>query len=351
MFKFLKQKGIPRAADTRGRLLCLFFVFVVLIFSVAPTAFAGDGTGGTTGSSTGSSISETEDQFPDQTMPTAVSPADFKHEFNFTVYCWYESVYSGDLMMTGMGGGDSSVSNYIDLSLDDPDNILAKTWSAVESAYGYIGVIGASFLLLSFFTEMIEKSTTDNFSTDHLVRMLLKLFAGIMLITIGPDVVKYLVQFGSALYSDVKAIVANAGGVAVTNVVLKNAYFKLKDSGIWSGIGYMLAILTPSLFVTLAKIGFTAIAMGRVIELTLRMLFAPIGMANLYSNGTNAPGIRYMKRLLAVSIQGVLIYAVIILYPILLGTGVNLIKSVAMSFIAVGAAAKSQSVANDIVGA
>lgn len=341
MIKCKKQKGIPHTADMRGRLLRLFAVFFIIMFSIAPTAFA----------SSGSSISETEDQYPTQTMPVTVLPTDFKHEFNFTIYCWYESVYNGDLMLTGMTGGGSSVENYIKLSLDDPDNILYKAWSSLENAYNYTAAIGVSFLLLYFFIELIEKSTTDNFTTDHIVRMLLKLIAGVVLITLGLEFVKNVVTLGNSFYTDIQsAITGAAGGSPITNVVVKNAYFKLKDCGIWDGIGYMLAIIVPSLFVTLAKIGFTAVALGRVIEMCLRMLFAPIGMSNLYSNGSNAPGIRYMKKLLAVALQGVLIYAVIIIYPILLSTGVNLVKSVAMTFVAVGAAAKSQSVANDIVG-
>ena len=91
-------------------------------------------------------------------------------------------------------------------------------------------------------------------------------------------------------------------------------------------------------------------------------LFLPIPIADVYKDGLNSKGIRYIKKLIALFIQGAIILLVVMASSLLQGSVQQAVNGVASTilgmfynigliFVTVMVIFKSQNIANDIVGA
>ena len=75
---------------------------------------------------------------------------------------------------------------------------------------------------------------------------------------------------------------------------------------------YLLGAIVMFLLVFVSNLSTLFIGFTRLIELTIRALFSPIAVADIFTHGIQSPGIRYMKKIAALSIQ----FAVIVVINI-----------------------------------
>ena len=52
-----------------------------------------------------------------------------------------------------------------------------------------------------------------------------------------------------------------------------------------------------------SNISVMFIAISRIVELSVRAMFAPVGVADLFGDGNHAAGIRYLKKIFALALQ------------------------------------------------
>ena len=89
-----------------------------------------------------------------------------------------------------------------------------------------------------------------------------------------------------------------------------------------------IQLIVPYLITWFPTILVKVACYARSIEIIVRTMLAPIGMADIYSEGTRGPGFRYLRKFLAVNLQAVVIlgilYAATILNTALLASGLGL---------------------------
>ena len=123
--------------------------------------------------------------------------------------------------------------------------------------------------------------------------------------------------------------------------------FFSQDVGI-PGIAQLLIIIVSLL-----------VCIGRLVESLIYRAMLPLGMASIYNGGLHSSGFRYIKKCIAIEIQGAIVFAVFVgstfisnfdSLEILATFGVSALFDVAIGLAGMAVVVKSKSIANDIVG-
>ena len=120
-------------------------------------------------------------------------------------------------------------------------------------------------------------------------------------------------------------------------------------------VGYIIVAFIPYSILWVLSFIVKAMMWVRIIELVVRILFAPIGLADFAKGGTHSNGIRYFKKLMAVALQGVCMFAVMIVFKnicgVLLESGLGgYFGMIVLGFAMVGTLKKTGDIANEILG-
>lgn len=161
--------------------------------------------------------------------------------------------------------------------------------------------IAAVLLTMHLLIELMEKMTNDSFSSDQFIKLLIKFVFGIIIISHATEWSIQFMNIGAKLTNDI-----------MTEITVTKITVDIPDkTGFLETIGTMLILAIPLLVSFLLKVAIFFISFSRIIEMILRAMFAPIGCADVVSGGSHSAGIRYLKRMLAISIQGALMVAVV----------------------------------------
>ena len=214
-------------------------------------------------------------------------------------------------------------------------------------------VIGRIFCLLYFLISLMESATRDSFTVEVFLKSLIKLI--VIFVIFDPNTISSIVEFIGGIESKVmfrinKALDTSMGGISTE---LESLMWKIKYNGIWSGIGM---IIEGGLFAITSLVSIAVVllvAFGRAIEIAIYQAMLPLGMSSIYNGGLNSPGFRYIKKLLALYLQGAIMYI-----TVFIGSSITLIKdpvigtliTVVVALATAMIVARSKGIANDIVG-
>ena len=94
----------------------------------------------------------------------------------------------------------------------------------------------------------------------------------------------------------------------------------------------------------------------RVLDITSRVIFAPIGMADIVNDGVNSSGMRYLKKLLGSLLQGAIIVVCVKSYNIVMPIVAQMKgmaewgMSIILSFVLISLIFKASAIASEVVG-
>jgi len=200
-----------------------------------------------------------------------------------------------------------------------------------------------------------------------------KMIVAVFLISNGYTIMLKFQQVGldflSMFYDFASDMGLSGSGEAIeNNAKLKELYKSYtgatwpKEPGWIDGIknlvtGRALTLLLAWLFTFVVKIVIYLVVFMRILEIFLRTMFAPIALSDMFYNGLNSTGFRFLKNYLAVSLQVVVIYGCIVLYNVLMADvasdvarSIFLVKYLGLTAATVGILFKSQSLIKEFVG-
>lgn len=184
------------------------------------------------------------------------------------------------------------------------DELFSKIMkdSRFTNIVAVITTVGVSIMILYFLIDMADKASSKNINYEYFIKTFIKLALAYMLITNSMTIIQYMVSAGSAL---AKELSAAEGGNSFFADPAKVSMLKkgLKKVGIIDSVGYLLKILISYLVVMVSNISVMFIAISRIVELSVRAMFAPVGVADLFGDGNHAAGIRYLKKIFALALQ------------------------------------------------
>lgn len=283
-------------------------------------------------------------------------------------------------------------------------NVLKTAFSS-ESVSNMLTIfisVSATVLTLYLFIEVANRATTEQLTMERLIIILVKFFAAFVILVNIKELIMVLFDIDVAIYDMVQAATKDAleegssfGGLKFFPGInpdpsqfpstfagdLKKAF---EDAGYGEGImsyvnnmSSFFTCMLLKLFTTVINIACYLVVIGNAISLIVRTIFAPLGIVQMFEDGSKSAGIRYLKKFLAdgltlAAILGVL-YAVsrlqggVITASIpdawnnnltanadVLDTVLNLkgpgLSILALQLAGVGAMFKASQIANDIVG-
>lgn len=212
--------------------------------------------------------------------------------------------------------------------------------------------IGVGLLLLYFFLALIDRATSDNFTVEVGIKLLLKLVAGYMLMEIIlPN------ESGSSLIVEIFNIFAkitdpDVADMRVTREVY-NEVMETLNAGFFAAFAKIVRIGAPAIVRWIMKIACLGTAIGRLLEATLLVVFSPIGVANVFNSSSagNSSGVRYLKKIAVIAFQGAIISASLYMIEafIYYNNGWNVFVNLAVMFAGTSFIGKSKSIANEII--
>ena len=202
----------------------------------------------------------------------------------------------------------------------------------INSAIPAFSAIGIAIAAIHFLVGMIGMVTSDRMTIESWIKYWAKLIVSIAAILYSADLFELFWDFGNAIttYTADKISFASVGAAnpydqmfyglckILDTLVAPSAKTVAGSAiaaatGLGSIVGLIVAMFVALLFMCMGIMAgicmlvVMVLAITRVLEITIRGAFLPIGIASLSDDGWHGSGGRYFKKLFAVAIQSGLI--------------------------------------------
>lgn len=246
----------------------------------------------------------------------------------------------------------------------------APFWTTMQSAYGTLSAIGAGLALFWCMLELIEKASTGHITGEFMLQLGIKFTIAALVISSGGEIANDLITFGNGIASALAGKLSMAGPDTTNtaqDTLFLGFYEKIKDANIFDCLGAMLPLILSAFLMRLCTIILFVLLAGRMIDIGVRYIFFPIGASDVFTAGLHSPGFRYMRRMVASVLQGIVMYTALVVGQSLMTADVNKIIGVTDHYTVsgvllnsiwpiivivstVGAMLKASSITNDIMG-
>jgi hypothetical protein len=250
------------------------------------------------------------------------------------------------LLVSGSVGGGTAVSS--GASALNISGILRMSYNICQDI---VLPIADCMLIMYFLITLTEKASHDNFSLEQFGKELMKVVIYHILIINTFALMMQILSFGNALiretnsylispsdtygYREVPTVfgelIGNGSGKVYINGQAADQYDAIKSqSDALAGKSFMKQLTSGDLItyiITLLKYGFFLLApfvisviaygamimaaLSRVLQISIRLPLAPIGLADLYNGGIHSRGMSTLKGLIALAAQGMVILMII----------------------------------------
>lgn len=279
-----------------------------------------------------------------------------------------------------------------------------NAWEALGNLQeGVVMPLALTLMLIWFIVSLYEKVSSDHFTFKSAGKVLIQLFLTFTVLTNTMPIAEAAIGIGNASIKQFEQTlgIASINGDTktcfneisvrdpVSNEIIgtrfcgaineKNDYKcwrcygdlrseadllwqKIEESGEVKGtmkqLGFLCKLIIPWIasWILVACVFFVCIS--RVFELFLRILIAPLALSNLFEEGFNGTGFKFLKSLFAVGLQIFVIYAVAWLFGLISSTVAMdgdwlfvIFAQLAVSFAAVATTFKAQSLIKEALGA
>lgn len=221
------------------------------------------------------------------------------------LFCYlFEYLFSS---LTGIGTSIESAMKgefgAVTISTDSFDTVFTTAVSIMKT-------IGFSLCLFFFIMTLVDLLTSERLSFEIFWKHFLKLILGVFMVDNAEKVKDFVIDFGNAFMTDLNFTMKDA----VNNPFGQESEFMMALTGfgvevplgwlILFGLGFLVGLF-PLLLGLIFKGATILIAFSRFLELYLRCTFLPVALALMTDDGWRGAGGRYIKKIIAVSVQGV----------------------------------------------
>lgn len=262
--------------------------------------------------------------------------------------------------------GDKLIEDTTDiLSISDCRTSIGGAFSGfidggAKLAYTSLTSVALSLIVMYFLFSITDKVAQGQMTIEIFVPEFIKLLAAAFLVLEGYNFFKLLISLGESITKTVGNSFTND---RTTNNLRYMVETNADDSAIVQ-VSVLAVLIIPTIFGLLARLSIYVVCIGRALEIIVRLALSPIAVADVFGNGLNSGGFRYIKKFLAVTLQGAVIVVIIHIMGTLNATLAippdndtsvsalfgNLMKVVFVNLAGVSLIIKSQSIVNDVIG-
>lgn len=217
-------------------------------------------------------------------------------------------------------------------------------------------------MVIYFLVNLIDRSIMfEHMDTSQIVKQLFTLGGCYMLLLHGFEILGWLLTAGGAILDTLSGLY----GVSGSSVTAMTASDFMDSVGISPGfldlgyLGGMVFLFIPWLFSLFVPIVFKFVCYSRLIEIGVRMAMMPVSLIDFFNNGVNGSGWRNLKAFLAIAMQTVTLFIVVLVFSFIMDGVLNsglggfdmLMAMVAVELSCMGLAIKSQGLTKELLGA
>lgn len=229
-------------------------------------------------------------------------------------------------------------------------------------AYNALRVTGIIIMLLYFFLSIVDKITSEQLSTELFIRKIIGLAICLLLILNGARILDGILDWSTALITDTSAFMKSFtyGATDAKGYYEWLSDFLTSPKGTISKFLAALGIFLSSIIPFLAQLALTVIVfivgISRFLEIAIRYMFAPIGIAPIVHDGMRSSGAKYIKKFAACCLNGAVIICITYLATALpsffasLGDVFKFLAQVALPLAAIALIFRCQNIADEIMG-
>ena len=230
--------------------------------------------------------------------------------------------------------------------------------SLINAIQNSLKPVGLALMTLFFLFSIFSDAMNETFSFERFVKSFTRYFFGFGLVQISGS----LCDFGDGLSQDIATLISSESEKAP----LENIYTKDNIGGFWHAIFItMILVLFGNIMGLIMKISMYFILFSRLIEMAVRAAFMPIAVGLVTDGGWSGSAGRYIKKYIALCLQGPAIVLLGTLGSKLMGGAANLkvdigtslatlggiVPVIAVGMATIGLAKQSITVLNDVLGA
>ena len=272
-------------------------------------------------------------------LPSPKGPAKLAYTMHIEGYggrLFYSETNNGALTTEGV------------LRFDVQSSEFKTLWDTAEGFYNIVATLGELLCVIYAMVRIIEMTTDDTMTPEKLAFIIMKMCIGIIIIKNGFEMITQGMNLASIAFNNISQTPTGPGVNTGCN------YDEMVKAGFFEAIDDIFALFLPYLLMSAAKLIISVVCWARILDIVIRTVFAPIGMADFMFEGMNGHGFIYLKKMIASALQATVIMAVTRGYAILVnmtsGAG-GWFTIIILAYTMIMITFKTQSLANDVIGA
>lgn len=279
--------------------------------------------------------------------------------FQRTVFEMNDLVYAAQLVdMSDAEDPDASsgMTMLKALEFNTEKEPFAGLWATARTYYNALKGFGVLLAAVYSLIETLAHVSKDTLTPEYFMKELMKLTIAIIVVLNGFEIATGVVGIASGIFNTIGAasqtVTANSDNCIYH---LFNGGNILEEMiGYAQLIGHLFTLLIPWVILSIAQIVISIVCWSRILELVVRVIFAPIGIADLFVHGTRSNGIKYLKQILVCAVQGAVILGMIQAYGIIIanitpGVGQWTI-TVVLGIVLLTSVSGAKNIASDVCG-
>ena len=161
--------------------------------------------------------------------------------------------------------------------------------------------VGASLMIIFFFIAISDCIQKDLLSFDKFIVFMIRLFVGFMVIYYLPEMIAGFFKLSVAIYQNVVISDVGNDNLPIPELEKFEEALNWKNSikSVIGNLGTIIMFLIINLVGGIGKFMIMMFALSNALILMARIIFAPIGVAQCFDEGSRSAGIKYLKLLLA----------------------------------------------------
>lgn len=243
-------------------------------------------------------------------------------------------VYTALTMVFG-GGTISDVTEGMNTVLNALSEALSQ--NSVHAILNIFLGVAASLMTVFLFMDIVSNVQKDMITLERLILIFIKYFTAMVVLIYLEDIVIYLFKFGTGVYNVLSNASQSGGALNTTSTgalkffpserkdgldpTIWPKYSAIKDvfTGTWKNsskvlmqnISIFFTLIIPYLVSWTARLAIFFTIVSNAVMIIVRVIFAPIGIVQLFDEGQRSAGIRYLKKFLAEALTFAVIVGVL----------------------------------------
>lgn len=230
-----------------------------------------------------------------------------------SLFCFLFGFMADSLLEIGISIGNMVQLDFSGVGLTGLTSAIKGFDNVFNNTLNVMKTIGFALCLFFFIMTLIDLLTSERLSFEIFWKHFLKLILGAFMVDNAEKVKEFVIEFGNAFMTDVNTGLSSNNNIVnpftETDGTFLQALVEFAETMplgwmMLLGIAFLVGIfcLLIGLIINGAAI---LIAFSRFLELYLRCTFLPVALALMTDDGWRGAGGRYIKKIIAVSVQGV----------------------------------------------